>query len=363
MRKKILVKTGLIAGALLFLLVALRLVQNNEDNITQDKNTNYYQIIDKDLDRIVEVPFTRITSYRGNRSSIYMSANHKSPSSLDNKIIQYNRKTQKYTTIFNSKFKMPSVQGIELNDNWLVWVDADEHGGQINPYSMNLKTNEIQPLAKENEEGVYNDFPILIGDYAAWIQKDDKNDEAQIMLKNLKTDITISIYNVNTYSYRNMFLSTADGKILFSDEKDNLGYLYLYDVNSKELKEFKTSYEFIGRSRLLNNHQWVYLTFGDPSKLPTGKEKMIFYDESTNRTQVVVSDILSTSGLITDFNNQVFLSYNENKYYKKFKVTNNLMVEDGWLEIPYLFRFSAKNNIYIFKQELSDDKKKINYPK
>lgn len=51
MRKKILVKTGLIAGALLFLLVALRLVQNNEDNITQDKNTNYYQIIDKDLDR------------------------------------------------------------------------------------------------------------------------------------------------------------------------------------------------------------------------------------------------------------------------------------------------------------------------
>ncbi len=209
------------------------------------------------------------------------------------------------------------------------------------------------------EEGVYNDFPALIGDYAAWIKSDQENIEAKIMLKNLKTDKTISIYNVNTYSHRNMFLSTADGKILFSDEKDNLGYLYLYDVKSKELQEFKTSYEFIGRARLLNNHQWVYLTFDDPTKRATGKEKLIFYDESTNRTQEVVSDILSSSGLISDFNNQVFLNYNENKYYKKFKVTDNLLVEDGWLEIPNLFRFSAKNDTYIFNQENSIDKGKL----
>ncbi|MGE7695045.1 hypothetical protein ACQKNC_13180 [Lysinibacillus sp. NPDC094177] len=322
------------------------------------QSSNHYQIIDKDFNKTIDVPFTNIHSYRGNADFIYMSVDQESPS-LDNKIVEYNRKTQKYKTIFNSKIKLPSVQGIELNDTWLLWVDTDEQGGYLNPYFMNLKTQEIQPLTKENEENVTNDFPILIGDYAAWIKMDRKGEKAEVMLKNLKTSETISIFNLNSFTFRNMSLSAKDGKILFTDEKDHFGYLYLYDVKSKEIKEFKSSFEFIGWARLLNNQQWVYLTFDDPTKSSTGDGKLIFYDSSTNHTQEVVSDMLDVNNLLTDFNNQVFLDTNAYKYYKKFKIKDHLLVEDGWLEAPYLFRYPAENNIYIFDQELNEKYKLI----
>ena len=71
-------------------------------------------------------------------------------------------------------------------------------------------------------------------------------------------------------------MSAKGGKILFTDEKDHFGYLYLYDVKSKEIKEFNSSYEFIGRARLLNDQQWVYLTFDDPSEPSTANGKLIF---------------------------------------------------------------------------------------
>ncbi|MFE3575147.1 hypothetical protein [Lysinibacillus sp. NPDC059133] len=355
---KIIERTIILSCAAIFLFIVFKAVYNgvlSNRSLIKPQSSNYYQIIDKDFNKTVDVPFTDITSYKGNADYIYMSVDQESPS-LDNKIVQYNRKTQKCTTIFNSKFKLPSVQGIELNDNWLLWVDTDENGGYLNPYFMNLKTQEIQPLTKENEENVINYFPILIGDYATWIKKDRKSEKAEVMLKNLKTDETISIINSNSFTFRNMSLSAKDGKILFTDEKDHFGYLYLYDVKSKEIKEFKSSYEFIDRARLLNDRQWVYLTFDDPSEPSTGDGKLIFYDASTNHTQEVVSDIDSVSDLNTDFNDQIFLYFNENEYYKKFMIKDHLLVEDGWLEIPNFYRFSAENGVYIHDQELPNGK-------
>ena len=355
---KIIERTIILSCAAIFLFIVFKALYNgvqSNRSLIKPQSTNYYQIIDKDFNKTVDVPFTSINSYRGNADYIYMSVDQKSPS-LDNKIVQYNRKTQKCTTIFNSKFKLPSVQGIELNENWLLWVDTDENGGYLNPYFMNLKTQEIQPLTKENEENVINDFPILIGDYATWIKKDRKSENAEVMLKNLKTDETISIIKSNSITFRNMSLSAKDGKILFTDEKDHFGYLYLYDVKSKEIKEFKSSYEFIGSARLLNDQQWVYLTFDEPSEPSTGDGKLIFYDASTNHTQEVVSNIDSVSELITDFNNQVFLYFNDNGYYIKFKIKDHLLVEDGLLELHYFFRFSAENGVYIYDQELPNKK-------
>ncbi|WP_223553003.1 MULTISPECIES: hypothetical protein [Lysinibacillus] len=354
---KIIERTIILSCVAIFLFIVFKAVyygvQGNR-SLIKPQSSNYYQIIDKDFNKTVDVPFTNIHSYRGNADYIYMSVDQKSPS-LDNKIVQYNRKTQKYKTIFNSKFDMPSVQGVELNDNWLLWVDADESGWQLNPYFMNLKTQEIHPLTKENEENVFNDFPVLIGDYAAWIKMDRKSEKAEVMLKNLKTGETTSIFNLNSFTS----LSAKDGKLLFTDKKDHFGYIYLYDVKSKEIKEFKSSYEFIGWTRLLNDQQWVYLTFDDPSEPSTGDGKLIFYDAATNHSQEVVSDIDSVSELNTDFNNEVFLYFNENGYYKKFKIQDHLLVEDGLLETRYFFRFSAENDIYIYDQELPNEKSKL----
>lgn len=352
--KKTLVAFGLIASLVVALLI-FKVVQNN--NNVEDETLEYYQIVDKDFNKTVDVPFSRITSFKGNASSIFMSVDHKSPSGLDNKIIQYNRKTQQYKTIFNSKFKFPSVQGLEINSNWLVWVDADEGGGQKNPYLMNLNTNEIQPLTEENDPNINNAFPVLVEDYAAWISMVRRTNKPKVMLKNLKTNETDSIFDLNTHTFMNTFLSAKDGKILFTDEKNNVGYLYLYDVESKEIEEIKTDYEFIGWASLLNDQQFIYLTFNDPSEPTVDEQKLLFYNVSNKHTQEVVSDILNVNSLYTDFNNQVFFSYDD-KYFMKFKVKNNLLVKNGELETPDIYRFSAENDIYIINQDLSDEKRK-----
>jgi len=354
LKKSALVAFGLIAGLVIVLLVIFKVVQNN--NNAENETLEYYQIVDKDFNKTVDVPFSSITSFRGNASSIFMSVDHKSSSRLDNKIIQYNRKTQTYKTIFNSKFKFPSVQGLEMNDNWLVWVDADEGGGQKNPYLMNLKTNEIQPLTQENDPNIHNAFPVLVEDYAAWIAMDIRTSKPKVMLKNLKTNETESIFDLNTHTFMNTFLSAKDGKILFTDEKNNVGYLYLYDVKSKEIEEIKTDYQFIGWASLLNGQQFIYLTFNDPSEPTVDEQKLLFYNVSNKHTQEVVSDV-NVNDLYTDFNNQVFFSYDD-KSFMKFKVKNNLLVKKGELETPDIYRFSGENGIYIINQDPSDEKRK-----
>ena len=309
----------------------------------------------------MDVPFTSIHSFKGNKEFVYMSVSDKSI--LNNKIIQYDRKTQEYTTLFKSKFKSPSVQGIEINEDWMVWVDCTEWGGYITPYAMNLHTKEIQPLVKEKDDEFLNDFPILAGDYAAWIQKEEQTGRSYILLKNLQTNETESIYELNTLSYRNVDLSSLDGKILFTDEKFNVGYVYLYDVKSKELKEMKTPYERIGGAELINDQQWVYLTYSNELymgyPLPD-TYNLIFYDATTNFTQEVLSDINSIWTLEKDPHNQLYVGYNENDYLEKYRVEKNNLVQVEKLMIKN--QLSAENGVYIQHEDLNfqdDSKRKI----
>lgn len=72
-----------------------------------------------------------------------------------------------------------------------------------------------------------------------------------------------------------------------------------------------------------------------------------------------MSDIDSVSELNTDFNNNVFLYFNNNGFYKKFKIKDHQLVEDGLLKTHYFLRFSAENGIYIYDQELPNEKYKL----
>ena len=338
-------KLGIIVAITIIFFIGFKIVQSKEQT---DVIKKYYQIVDIDYDKKVDVPFTNVHSYRGNKDSVYMTVAHKSRSSLDNKIIEYNRQTQEYTTIFKSKFKNASVQGIEVNDDWMVWIDCDEWGGYRNPYVMNLHTKEIQPITKEKDDEFLNNFPTLIGDYVAWIQKDAQYGRSSIMLKNLQTNETERIVDLTEHSFRNMDLSATDGKLLFTDEKSNVGYLYLYDVKTKQMKEIKTPYGHIGAAELINEHQWIYLSYGkDPF---TDDKELIFYDSSTNTSQVLLSNISNFWGITIDTENQVYLGYKRNEL-EKYRVEKNKLVLVETLMVPHVDGISAKNDLYILHED------------
>ena len=71
---KIIERTIILSFAVIFLFIVFKAVYNGVQSnraLIKPPSSNYYQIIDKDLNRTVDVPFTNINSYRGNADYIY----------------------------------------------------------------------------------------------------------------------------------------------------------------------------------------------------------------------------------------------------------------------------------------------------
>jgi 6-phosphogluconolactonase (cycloisomerase 2 family) len=112
---------------------------------------------------------------------------------LANKIISYNIKTAKVSTVYESKQDPPSVAEIRLNKDWMIWMDSTEYDDKVDVYSRNRKTGEVKIIySYTNNEGkgalVY---PVLFSNYAAWIQVD--NNIPEVILYNLSDNSKKSI--------------------------------------------------------------------------------------------------------------------------------------------------------------------------
>jgi len=66
--KKILVALGLIASLVFILLVIFKVVQNN--NNAEDETLEYYQIVDEDFNKTVDVPFSTFCKSSDNSVSL-----------------------------------------------------------------------------------------------------------------------------------------------------------------------------------------------------------------------------------------------------------------------------------------------------
>ncbi|OXS75495.1 hypothetical protein B1B04_07195 [Lysinibacillus sp. KCTC 33748] len=97
---KIIERTIILSCAAIFLFIVSKAVYNGVQSnraLIKPQSSNYYQIIDKDFNKTVDVPFTNINSYKGNADYIYIN------------IIERPRNTQPFLTV-NSK--CPQFKGL-----------------------------------------------------------------------------------------------------------------------------------------------------------------------------------------------------------------------------------------------------------
>lgn len=332
------------------------LLQTKKSSATNSKSSEKTQIYDKDFDVNVNLPYKEISSYAAYKDNVYMSAADNSPSGMANKIIQYNRKTNKVETLFTTKFDSSSIQGLKANDNWVTWVDSDDFGDQKNIYIMNTKTREIEPITKENDKSIKNEFPVLADNYLAWIYFDQNKNQSYVMIRDLKTHRNKTVFNLKTHTLDNAFLSIQDGKILFTDIREGKSYCYLYNISTHKLEEFQSPHKKIGWGELLNDHQIVYLAFFTES---FADNKLVLFDTQTKKANEFSSKYMEVNGLRVDGSNHVFVGTGVSNHFQKYQIDNGNIKKIGEIEDNDIFDMTANNGVYLMKIETKNKEEKL----
>ncbi|MBE0448728.1 MAG: hypothetical protein IBX64_11645 [Actinobacteria bacterium] len=196
----------------------------------------------------ITIPFTQYTKPALIDNSLYIPVNDNSESI--NRIVRYDLNNRDISTIYESKFKESTINNLLCNRRWMVWVDSEVTGGSSTIYVQDLRTNKRKVISKVKDLKLTKvDAPTLYEDYVAWVRINHK-DAPEVMLYNLQTNKTTVLASLDDYSLYNNFLHAADGKILWTDSKDGIGYYYVYDIKNHAIKAHKGESPYLGYAQL-----------------------------------------------------------------------------------------------------------------
>ena len=186
----------------------------------------------------IQTPYIDIWSPKVIEPMIYMGASDRSKNSdiIDTRLlVEYNIETKKTEILYESEYDSANIQGIEVNDNWLVWQDMEISGTQDNIYVMNRKTRETKKVNSIKTSAPSFTIPALIDDSVYWIEEEELIDNTikgsikRYDCINGKVDV---ISQLNSIGVHNIHLERNANKLLWSDEKDNKSYYYIYDTTN-----------------------------------------------------------------------------------------------------------------------------------
>lgn len=238
---------------IIVLLLFLLLASCTKDETSKEKVKNVKE--DEEIYKssgyeLIELPYRFYSQPKILGNNIYMCVADKSQTL--NKLIKYDTDTKETETIFKSKFKNPAVQSTMINDKWLLWVDSNESGYENVTYVQNLKTLEIKEIYRSLPQFLTVDAPFLYESYVAWIYLNER-EEKQVILYDLETDEKKIISNLNDYGLYNNFLNLANNSLVWTDNKGEIGYYYVYNIETEEIKEIKSSYKYPSYAEIVGN--------------------------------------------------------------------------------------------------------------
>jgi hypothetical protein len=184
-------------------------------------------------------------------ADLYVAVNEDSPAST-NLIIRHNLNTKKTANVFKSQFEKGMIHTVVGNKDWLVWMDADEMMVKNKIWAKNLKTGAIKLLAESKVERVPLGSPALYGDDVAWIDVDEKK-QATIQLLNLKTDKKRAVHRLHRYHLENSRLCMNEGKLVWSDEINQVSHYMVYDLSNHQIQSYKAPGYFPSNVNLVGN--------------------------------------------------------------------------------------------------------------
>jgi hypothetical protein len=290
--------------------------------------------------KTIGIPFRDIGHFVKIKDKIYTPVNSTS-AGMQDQIIAYDIKRDKFEVIYKCATTKKVINGFNYDNGNFVWAESDEDGGNPKVVVYNLKTH----ISKV----VYSDTGvrlILLPD----IYKDqvslliaDKQDNVYCALINKNTNKVKLLSKINTYGTYNFEVSAREGKLMWTDSKNDsdYGYFYLYDFKTGLIKKVKSPDFYVGYGRFSGNYA-IGMTFLDHRVWNTGKLGYINLKNQKfkylTQTPVDRSDIKDSIVAYGIQNRIYYYDINSNKKaeimkYSKNPVYSVQFAEDGTLMV------------------------------
>ncbi|CVM22861.1 Uncharacterised protein [Streptococcus pneumoniae] len=306
-----------------------------------------FKIEDKEFGHTTMLNYLVTNSVSAIGDRLFLSVDDHSPSKMANKVVEFNRKTQKSNILFTTTFERSSIQGLKANKDWVVWIDSDELGGQMNYYVMNLSTQEIESIKKNNTSETLSDTLELTGHRAVWISHDEEKDATHIYMKDLKKKQTKKLFKLD--SMNNAHLSVHNDKLLFFNKDNGKQQAYIYNLTTESLKKIPLNQSLINNSQLINDHQFVYEKAFTDSEGTINKNQLIFYDINTKQSKLIKNTDSDIGSIVIDDHNRFFVETDEPKKsgYTILKEKNDSIKKIGSLKKENHFHLTFDHGLYL----------------
>ncbi|OLP65438.1 hypothetical protein BACPU_15260 [Bacillus pumilus] len=318
---------------------------------TEDQKIRF-TIEDKDLGQTTVLNYAAMNAVSAIGDRLFFSVDDQSLSMKANKVVEFNRKTQKSKTLFTTTFERSSIQEVKANKDWVVWIDSDEFGGQMNYYAMNIKTQKIELFKQMDDSELLSDTLELTGDRVVWVTHHEKKGETHIFMRDLSNKQTKKLFKLK--SMANSHLSVYQDKLLFFDEKNGKMQAYIYNFTTEDLKEIMLNQTLIGNQYLINDHQFVYEKSFTDSEGAVHKSQLFFYDVNTKQTKPLSKKDMDGSGLVViDDQKRMFVhtEISGEESYFTFKEVNGSIKEFGPLKVGSHVHLTFDHGLYLLHSE------------
>jgi hypothetical protein len=274
---------------------------------------------------------------------------------LPNEVRKVNLNTEKETTIFKTEHHPSTINHLQGNKEWLVWVDSTEDGYDNHIWAKNLKTGEMKKVYKQPEYSHILIIPILYDHYIAWA--DEKIGKiVKIRLMDLETGKAEDIAQYHTFSLsNNVHKDPYRGRLIWTDSENGVGLFKVFDFKTKQTISYPLPGYTPGHAWLVGNDHILFQNSQD-NFVNTINPAVCIYHLKTKKYQI----------LSDDKNNQDFRVAESRIFYVNDEGVQSLILKNNRFKkekVPHQLKdpglISTPNNHLILEKVNDKDGKSI----
>ncbi|MEK4962670.1 hypothetical protein MHH47_28450 [Bacillus sp. FSL M7-0110] len=195
-------------------------------------------------------------------SKLYLPVSDDSKERLPNKLLAYNFSNQTEETIFHSKMgDEANIQGVHVNETWLLWMDTNAIGSKTILYTKNLSTNKKYQIHKTNE--IIE--PYLYKHYVSWMEINEEQKNADIILYDLETNTKMKIDTVNSYDTSSTTLHMNEDKLVYTNSTEKQTIISTYNLKNKNINTYVVPQNNVLAPKIVGN-KIVYVSLSNDEK-------------------------------------------------------------------------------------------------
>ncbi|MGU7369298.1 hypothetical protein [Bacillus cereus] len=195
-------------------------------------------------------------------NKMYLPVSDNTKERLPNKLLAYNFSNQTEETIFHSKMgSEANIQGVHANEKWLLWMDTNAIGSKTILYAKNLSNDKENQIHKTNE--IIE--PYLYNHYVSWMEINEGQKNADIILYDLETNTKTKIDTVQSYDTASTALHMNEDKLVYTNSTEKQTTISTYSLKNKNINKYVVPQNNVLAPKIVGN-KIVYVSLSNDEK-------------------------------------------------------------------------------------------------